>query len=217
MAELRRKATEEDGPVRIEGPCILRRGGALEGAILYPDRDWSELRAALVAQPMSDSYRPEIEGSPGRARSFGWTLPHGGRSRYQRLPWIRLIERFAEEAGDWMAAIDRGRWQRQRMMCKSRIGGASSAWTSGTVNRDHEIRYHLDAKNQPSAWSVMLVLREHSTGADLVLPEARARLALDDGAVVFFDGGRWTHGVSPLHLSPGGYRISVPLYALRGL
>lgn len=94
---------------------------------------------------------------------------------------------------------------------------ASSAWTSGVINRESSLPYHRDGNNF-EAWSVMPVIRRAVTGGHLHIPEYDITVPCRDGYAVAFFGKRLVHGVTPMKkTAPDGYRISVVYYALQGL
>jgi hypothetical protein len=94
---------------------------------------------------------------------------------------------------------------------------ASSAWTSGVINKESSLPYHRDGNNF-EAWSVMPVLRRGVEGGHLHLPEYDIVIPCRDGYSVAFFGKRLVHGVTPMRKTKAdGYRISVVYYALQGL
>jgi hypothetical protein len=88
-------------------------------------------------------------------------------------------------------------------------------FTSGNLNKNSSLAYHLDKGNARDAWSAMVVVRERVTGGHLVLPEFGASLELVDGACLLFDGQSTWHGLTPVVAQPGGYRFSVVYFSLK--
>lgn len=92
-------------------------------------------------------------------------------------------------------------------------------WTSGVVNRTSQFPYHRD-RNNFDAWSAMPVVRRGIRGGHLHFPELEVNgrplaVACSDGEVVFFNGQRWMHGVTPMRPAPRArdpYRISAVYY-----
>jgi hypothetical protein len=98
-----------------------------------------------------------------------------------------------------------------------------SHWTSGVVNHTAQLPYHRDGMNF-DAWSAMPVIRSGVSGGGLHLPEYGLTASCRNGYVVFFNGFRLVHGVTPLTYirpakggQPKGYRFSIVYYALRGM
>jgi len=93
-------------------------------------------------------------------------------------------------------------------------------WTSGVVNLSASLPYHRD-RNNFDAWSVMPVIRRGTRGGYLHFPElsqggAPLVLPCDDGDVIFFNGQRFMHGVTPIKtLMTDGYRYSAVYYPVR--
>jgi hypothetical protein len=92
---------------------------------------------------------------------------------------------------------------------------AESWWTSGVVNRTSPLPYHRDGNNVPRCWSAMPVVRRHTRGGHLHIPEYDLTLACRDGQVVYFDGHDLLHGVTPIRkLRPDAYRITAVYYTI---
>ena len=92
-----------------------------------------------------------------------------------------------------------------------------SLWTSGNVNLSSALPYHRDRANFET-WSGMPVLRRGMRGGRLDVPEYGVTLPCRDGWVVYFNGNKLVHGVTPMKpLDEDAYRYSVVHYALRGM
>lgn len=94
---------------------------------------------------------------------------------------------------------------------------AGSPYTSGNVNKNDVLAYHLDVGNTRDGCSSMIVVRERCTGGELIIPELDLALDLRDGDALIFDGRETWHGVTPIASNLGGYRTSVVYYALRSV
>jgi len=88
-------------------------------------------------------------------------------------------------------------------------------YTSGNVNKNDVLSYHLDVGNTRDGSSAMMVVRERCTGGELVFPELGISFDLQDGDAIIFDGRETWHGVTPIVAGLGGYRTSVVYYSLR--
>lgn len=88
-------------------------------------------------------------------------------------------------------------------------------FTSGNLNKNSSLAYHLDKGNAQAAWSAMVVLRERVSGGFLVLPEFGVSLELPDGACLLFDGQATWHGLTRVIAEPQGYRYSVVYFSLK--
>lgn len=91
-------------------------------------------------------------------------------------------------------------------------------YTSGIINYNNTLVYHLDRGNYIDSWNAMLVVREDSVGGDLVVPEYDLAVKYADGDCIWLNAGTVVHGVTPIIPSRlGGYRISIVWYALRAM
>jgi hypothetical protein len=91
-------------------------------------------------------------------------------------------------------------------------------FTSGIVNKNNSLKYHLDRGNLESVMSCMVVFRQFCEGGYLSIPEFNARWMLDDHSYFLFDGQSYLHGVTPIkRLNKKAYRHSVVYYALRAM
>lgn len=88
-------------------------------------------------------------------------------------------------------------------------------YTSGIINFNNQLPYHFDAGNVPGRWSAMLTFKRGCDGGDLVLPEINAGIRLADSSLLFFDGQRFLHGVTPFKLDEKGHRITVVFYTMK--
>lgn len=90
-----------------------------------------------------------------------------------------------------------------------------SVFTSGIVNKNNPLKYHLDSGNFRGVKSCMVVLRRDVDGGYLSVPEFNVRFLLDDQAFFLFDGQSILHGVTPIEKkTSNGYRYSIVYYAL---
>lgn len=93
--------------------------------------------------------------------------------------------------------------------------GEDVSWTSGVVNFDSPLPYHVDRNNFDS-WSAMVSLRRGIREGHLHLPGLAETVDCADGDVVYMNFTRQVHGVTPIRrLNEGGYRITAVYYAVR--
>lgn len=94
----------------------------------------------------------------------------------------------------------------------------NSIFTSGIINNDNTLTYHLDRGNFPGVWSAMIVLKNNIAGGELCLPEINTALELPDRSLVYFDGQGLIHGVTPFYrLQENSHRYSIVFYSLEGM
>tara|TARA_R110000744_G_scaffold115679_1_gene216494 strand:- start:26 stop:859 length:834 start_codon:yes stop_codon:yes gene_type:complete len=91
-------------------------------------------------------------------------------------------------------------------------------YTTANINVNHAIKYHKDSGNIKNSFSNVLILKEHCTGGELVLPEYRVALEQSDGALCIFSGQKEIHGVMPIKpYKENFYRASIVYYTLAAL
>jgi hypothetical protein len=91
-------------------------------------------------------------------------------------------------------------------------------YTSGIINYNNYLNYHVDNGNFDNAYSAMLVFKKHTEGGYLMLPEYDVGIECADNSLLIFQGGNHIHGVSPiLKQLAAGYRFSVVYYPLQGM
>jgi hypothetical protein len=92
---------------------------------------------------------------------------------------------------------------------------SGTPFTSGIVNKNNPLKYHLDSGNFKGLMSNMLVLKKDVDGGYLIIPELDLALECPDGALVIFNGQNILHGVSPIEYTNNkAYRYSVVYYSL---
>jgi len=91
-------------------------------------------------------------------------------------------------------------------------------YTTANINVNHAIKYHCDSGNIKGSFSNVLILKEHCTGGELVLPDYRIALEQADGALCIFKGQQEIHGVMPIKpYKEGFYRASIVYYTMAQL
>ena len=91
-------------------------------------------------------------------------------------------------------------------------------YTTANINVNHAIKYHKDSGNIKESFSNVLILKEHCTGGELVLPDYRIALKQSDGALCIFSGQKEIHGVMPIKpYKKDFYRASIVYYTLAQL
>jgi hypothetical protein len=128
-------------------------------------------------------------------------------------------EAYAQYAPDHYAAHQEAA---RRLLPEWRIG--QTPFTSGIVNFNSPLQYHVDRGNFPGVLSCQLTFRLGRNGGPpiqdgyLALPEYDLGIALGHHSLLLFDGQHTLHGVTPLSVpAQGGYRFTVVYYALAGM
>lgn len=93
---------------------------------------------------------------------------------------------------------------------------ADSVFSSGIVNYNNRLYYHRDAGNYKDVYSNMVVIKKDIEGGHLRVPGLDVCIPCLDGTLVYFDGQRFVHGVTPIKKkSLKSYRYSVVYYTLK--
>lgn len=88
-------------------------------------------------------------------------------------------------------------------------------FTSGIINKNNPLKYHLDTGNFKDVFSIMLGLKKDIKGGFLHIPELKVNLKISNGSLSMFDGQRFVHGVTPMvGTSPQSYRFTIVFYSL---
>lgn len=89
-------------------------------------------------------------------------------------------------------------------------------FTSGIINKNSAIKYHLDAGNIKKVYSNMVCFKRDCEGGHLSVPEYDIGLDIANKSVLLFDGQSIVHGVTPFHLrSNNAYRYTIVYYTLQ--
>lgn len=185
--------------------------------------DCEHLREPLLQLKFSKNVR--ANGMQSRSRVFG-TLPRRPMQRADFCSWA-TIETDAPELHSallkFAEKIFNEQWKQNPMLAKMQADDAKTlhpayqfgCYTSGIINFNNQLPYHFDAGNVPGRWSAMLTFKRGCEGGDLVLPEINAGIRLADSSLLFFDGQRFLHGVTPFKLEEKGHRVTVVFYTMK--
>lgn len=90
-----------------------------------------------------------------------------------------------------------------------------SPFTSGIVNKNSQLKYHIDGGNFKGMLSNMVVFKKDVEGGYLVIPELDIALEVADKSLTIFNGQILVHGVSPIeYKNSEAYRFSIVYYSL---
>lgn len=91
----------------------------------------------------------------------------------------------------------------------------NSLFTSGIVNKNNQLKYHMDAGNFKNTMSNMVVFKSGVEGGYLTVPELDIVVSCADRTLVIFDGSKIFHGVTTIHQqAEDSYRYSIVYYTL---
>ena len=169
---------------------------------------------------------PRLSGIGDRQRMFGTLAPQPLRKRYgcRRSHVTRgtdpdaWAEVAAEAHGILEAALPDV--AARNVALADPIGEPwkfpGTGWTSGVLNLTQLLPFHRDAGNLAGSWSGMVGARSAVDGGHLYLPEYDLTLEVGNRSLICFPGGMVTHGVTPMTVKRGGWRVTAVFYGLRG-
>ena len=134
-----------------------------------------------------------------------------------------LLERLGMYASSELRDVHPEQWQKQLSEVQSKVGpewrfSAPSLYTSGVINANHAVPYHVDGGNFKGSWNAMIVLQRDMQGGELVLPELRTSFDFSKPTLIMMDAQSNTHGVRNLRpKNSRAFRYSVVWYALSQL
>jgi hypothetical protein len=171
------------------------------------------------------SGRPRMSGLGDRQAMFGTLAPQPIRQRY------------GCSRSQISRETDTGTWVQIAAECHAKLAAAfpevaeanvqaaaevadcwkyeGTGWTSGVLNLTQVLPYHLDAGNLPGSWSAMIGARSGVAGGDLYLPEYGVWLGVGNRSLLCFPGADISHGVTPIVVPRGGWRVTAVFYGLR--
>lgn len=123
-----------------------------------------------------------------------------------RKAWGRVTDAVPEAAADHQERVT------SVILEDWLVGGLP--FTSGVVNHTAALPYHRDSGNLRRSWSLQVCLRSGVEGGLLHLPGLGVWFACDDGDVLFFEGQKELHGVTPVRRrARDAYRFTMVAYA----
>lgn len=213
----------------ISSPCLIRDSDGDPIALVTPyEGDLQRYRRAILDYPMSVGVM-RAGGYRTRSQVFGFLarsplVSQYGCSTCSAAAKAPAAHSYLCETGITLADMltrhlpDVAARQHEVMeavLPEWRLPGGM--WTSGVVNESASLPYHFDGNNL-DGWSAMIVLRRHTRGGHLHLPQINQTLRLRDGDTLFFCGYRTLHGVTPItYVRDDGYRMSSVYYPVAGV
>lgn len=88
-------------------------------------------------------------------------------------------------------------------------------FTSGIINKNTQLNYHFDTGNFRDVYSNQMTFKEQCEGGYLCMPLYDLALEVADNTMLFFNGQKHLHGVTPFVNGVGGFRITLVYYTLQ--
>lgn len=223
---IKRSALESDVSTLIKEDCVIRVNGVPE--IYYsvlPSDVLKNIRWAVKNIKYSTTTR--TGGLKTQSKIFGYSPRNALRNDYCNITSMSqdeakqhaVITEFGKVLSNYYQEHMPNNFEAhekvvvEKVKSDWRIDG--TPFTSGIVNKNNPLKYHLDSGNFKGLMSNMLVLKKDVSGGYLIIPELDIALECPDGALVIFNGQRILHGVSGIQYSNNkAYRYSVVYYSL---
>lgn len=227
-AFVKRQAALADCKQFITEPCKVFVDGVL--AALYLDISTMDT-AALVDAVRSVKFATadRTGGMPSSSRVFGY-MPRRPMGRGDFCAASSLDRDFPEQAktiGSFVSELAKFYAANNPAIHAHHAAQAAKIlpeytihelFTSGIVNKDNPLPYHLDGGNIAGCWSLMPVFKKDIEGGHLACPEIDLCFELSDHTALMFDGQKLVHGVTPFtKTAQDGYRFSVVYYTMKQL
>tara|TARA_B100001245_G_scaffold236507_1_gene227898 strand:- start:999 stop:1862 length:864 start_codon:yes stop_codon:yes gene_type:complete len=226
---LSQKALENNDPIIDEDTVIIEETTG-ETLVIYKDNE-SEIDTTgmidalagvkfsvnkrtngLVTQSEIIGYRPRMVGLAGKKTCSKTAFGNKYKSIEDELFHVAHI---AEELYGKFAPE---RYQNHSELAANVRGEylmPETHFTSGIINKNNPLKYHLDTGNFKNVFSIMLGLKKDVKGGYLHVPELQVNLKISNGSLSMFDGQRFVHGVTPMRgTSPSSYRFTIVFYSL---
>ena len=172
------------------------------------------------------TWNKRSNGMKTNSEIFGYAPRHGMRRQPCRLSAWQLTEQAAGKAlMDAASFLDE--WYERHTPESYRLHRETvsqvlpdwkiedTVFTSGIANKNNQVDYHYDAGNFKDCRSIMIGFREKCRGGLLAVPQLNLLFEIGDNSIISFDGQSLIHGVTPMYISPGGFRYTVVYYSLR--
>lgn len=226
---LSQKAFENDDPI-IDEDTIIVDENTNETLLIYKDRDelldtdrmieaLSKVKFSvnrrtngLVTQSEIIGYRPRMVGLSGKKTcsktAFG--------NKYKAIEDdLFAVAKSAEKLYGEFAP---SRYQNHSTLAENvreEYLMPETHFTSGIINKNNPLKYHMDTGNFKDVFSIMLGLKKDIKGGYLHIPELKVNLKISNGSLSMFDGQRFVHGVTPMTgTSEKSYRFTIVFYSL---
>jgi hypothetical protein len=226
---LSQKAFENDDPI-IDEDTVIKDENTGETLLIYKDKEdnidttgmieaLSKVKFSLnkrtngtVTQSEIIGYRPRMVGLAGKKTCSKTMFGNKHKSIEDELFSVantaeKLYKEFAPE-----------RYQNHSTLAENVRGEylmPETHFTSGIINKNNPLKYHMDTGNFKDVFSIMLGLKKDIKGGYLHIPELKVNLKISNGSLSMFDGQRFVHGVTPMiGTSEQSYRFTIVFYSL---
>ena len=227
---IRRHARESDYSTLIKDSCRIedRDSGELLGVYINLPKTPSQLLKALMSMKYSKNRR--TGGLTTTSAIFGYRPREVIRNDFcsstvtaKTYPQQHAVVcKYAEELDKLYAKHCPDVYEEHKAIAEEKILPewriTHTPFSSGIINKDNQLNYHLDSGNFTGMYSNMVAFKNNVKGGHLSLPEYDIGLEIGNNSVTLFDGQKIVHGVTPIKkLSKTAYRYSVVYYTLKNM
>jgi hypothetical protein len=219
---------EPDCPTINQSCKMTDDNGLTVGYIL---KGWDQSsEVAKTVQSMKYISARRTQGMFQNNEVFGFMPRNAIRCNYCRPAALskkntdawNVLMKYASKITDFIKNIDEKVYQTNMEIVAQQVKSCwrikDSMFTSGIVNKNNHLTYHVDFGNFEGTWSAMLVYKREIKGGNIHFPEFNATVQLDDGDLVIFKSSDFVHGVTPIiRTGPDSYRYSIVYYSLEQL
>jgi hypothetical protein len=223
---IKRSAREDDVSTLITEDCIIRVDGVPEVYYSVLSSDvLKNIRWAVKNIKYSTTTR--TGGLKTQSKIFGYSPRNALRNDYCNMTSMSeeeskqhsVITEFGKVLAQYYKDNMPSDFEAHEKVVVEKVKNdwriKDTPFTSGIVNKNNPLKYHLDSGNFKGLMSNMLVLKKDVSGGYLIIPELDIALECPDGALVIFNGQRILHGVSSIQYQNNkAYRYSVVYYSL---
>lgn len=224
---VRRSALAEDVSEIIREPCTIIEGGRIVAVYLVAD-DIPESFVEVVKKVKVDR-NLRTDGLKTESRIFGYSPRETIRKDFcsstslaAEMPQEHaMICNFGATLADYYKKCAPEIYEdhaRRAEAIKQDWKIKGSPFTSGIINRNNPLKYHLDSGNLDKVYSNMVAFKHHCEGGYLAMPEFDVGFEIANKSITLFDGQDIIHGVTPFRLlSPDAYRYTLVYYSLKAM
>ena len=223
---VRRSAVRKDFKTLIKEPCILKHDGNVIAAYLILPKLSVRLLKAIKMIKYGTSNRSR--GLVTKSRVFGYMPRESMRKDYCSSTAMacdyahehQLVCNYGAEITKFYKKYCPEMFNKHNDLAQQKVKPnwilKGTPFTSGIINKNSALNYHFDAGNFNDVYSNMLAYKKDIEGGYLALPEYNVGLEIANNSVLFFDGQKILHGVTPIkYKSPNAYRYTLVYYTLK--
>ena len=223
---VKREAIESDFGELIRDSCIIKEGDSIKAVYLRLPPVPLKLREAITRIDYPKGRR--TAGLLTTSKIFGSSPREMIRGDYCTTTALAredpeahaAICKYAENLADYYQEFCPDIYNFHQGIIDEKVKSEwvieKSPFTSGIINKNNQLSYHFDRGNFSDVYSNMIALKHEVRGGFLSMPAYNIGLEIADNSVVFFDGQKILHGVTPItYLNRDSYRYTLVYYSLK--